>query len=104
MVEKTKVGFLDRTLRNLRNAWQTIAGSEYDAEAASVRPHLPDDDVRRLREQMRACLETRGGEVSARARAAALGRAYLNLDETGRQRFLRVLAEDFDVDEEEDYE
>ena len=99
MVEKTKVGFLDRTLRNLRNAWQTIAGSEYDAEAASVRPHLPDDDVRRLREQMRACLETRGGEVSARARAAALGRAYLNLDETGRQRFLRVLAEDFDVDE-----
>ncbi|MBT3359473.1 MAG: malonyl-CoA decarboxylase [Rhodospirillales bacterium] len=98
MADETKGGFLDRTLRNVRNAWQNIAGSQYDAEAASMRPHLPDDDVRRLREQMRACLETRGGEVSARARAAALGRAYLNLDETGRQRFLRVLAEDFDVD------
>lgn len=98
MVEPTKASFLDRTLRNLRTAWQAIAGSEYDAEAASMRPHLPDDDVRRLREQMLACLAARGGEVSARARAAALGRAYLNLDETGRQRFLKVLAEEFDVD------
>lgn len=98
MVEKTKAGFLDRTLRNLRNAWQAIAGSEYDAETASTRPHLPEEDIPRLQEQMRACLERKGGEVSARARAAALGRAYLNLDETGRRRFLRILAEDFTVD------
>ena len=47
---------------------------------------------------MRACLETRGGEVSARARAAAVGRAYLALDAVGRGRFLGVLAQDFDVD------
>ena len=98
MVEKTKRGFLDRTLHNLRNAWQAIAGSAYDAAAASMRPHLPDEDVERLRDQMRACLETRGGEVSARARAAALGRAYLALDEQGRPRFLRVLAEEFKTD------
>jgi malonyl-CoA decarboxylase len=98
MVEATKAGFLDRTLRNLRNAWQNIAGSEYGAETASMRPHLPDDDIPRLREQMLACLASRGGEVSARARAAALGRAYLNLDETGRRRFLTVLAQEFDVD------
>lgn len=98
MPETTKVGFLDRTLRNLRNAWQTIAGSAYDPDTASMRPHLPEDDVPRLRDQMRACLESRGGVVSARARAAALGRAYLNLDETGRRRFLQVLAEDFDTD------
>ncbi|MDX9859815.1 MAG: malonyl-CoA decarboxylase [Rhodospirillales bacterium] len=98
MVEATKAGFLDRTLRNLRNAWQSIAGSEYGAETASMRPHLPDDDIPRLREQMLACLAARGGEVSARARAAALGRAYLNLDETGRRRFLAILAQEFDVD------
>lgn len=98
MVEATKAGFLDRTLRNLRNAWQSIAGSEYGAETASMRPHLPDDDIPRLRDQMLACLTARGGEVSARARAAALGRAYLNLDETGRRRFLAVLAQEFDVD------
>ena len=98
MNEHNKSGFLDRTLRNLRKAWRGIAGSAYDAAAASMHPDLPGEDAERLREQMRACLETRGGEVSARARAAALGNAYLALDSTGRERFLRVLAEDFDVD------
>ncbi len=98
MDEHKKSGFLDRTLRNLRKAWRGIAGSAYDAAAASMRPDLPGEDAERLREQMRACLETRGGEVSARARAAALGHAYLALETTGRERFLRVLAEDFDVD------
>ena len=47
---------------------------------------------------MHACLETRGGEVSARARAAALGRAYLALNDVGKTRFLQVLAENFGVD------
>ena len=98
MNEPNKSGFLDRTLRNLRKAWRGIAGTAYDAAAASMRPDLPGEDAERLREQMRACLETRGGEVSARARAAALGNAYLALETTGRERFLRVLAEDFDVD------
>ncbi len=93
-------GFLDRTLRNLRRAWRGIAGAAYDADAASLRPDLPDDDAERLREQMRACLESRGGEVSARARAAALGHAYLALNATGRERFLKVLADDFEVDKE----
>lgn len=96
--EPEKLGFLDRTLRNLKRGWEAIAGSSYDAPAASSRPDLPDGDVEPLKDQMRACLETRGGEVSARARAAALGHVYLALDMTGRQRFLRILAEDFDVD------
>ena len=47
---------------------------------------------------MRACLEARGGEVAARARAAALGKQYLELDEAGREQFFRLLAT-FDVDE-----
>ena len=51
-----------------------------------------------MAERMRACLEARGGEVSGRARAAALGRAYCGLDATGRERFLRLLATEFDVD------
>jgi malonyl-CoA decarboxylase len=98
MSEENKSGFLERTLKNLRHAWQGIAGSEYNESAASMQPDLPETDAARLLEQMHACLETRGGEVSARARAAALGRAYLALNETGKVRFLTVLAENFDVD------
>ena len=98
MNESSKTGFLERTLRNVRNAWQGIAGAAYDESAASMQPDLPDDDAARLSEQMHACLETRGGEVSARARAAALGRAYMALNKTGRERFLGVMANELDVD------
>ncbi len=90
-----------QAVRRLRASWQTIAGAEYDAEAASMRPDLPGDDLHRLRKQMKACLQVRGGEVSARARAAALGKAYLELDASGRERFLTLLATDFDVAEGE---
>lgn len=98
MTQNDKSGFLDRTLGNLREAWRGIAGAAYDAAAATSHPDLPEGHAERLREQMRACLQTRGGEVSARARAAALGHAYLALDSTGRERFLTILARDFGVD------
>src|SRR5438270_812374 len=62
------------------------------------RPALPEDDVARLRQQMLSCLDGRGGEVTARARAAELGRTYLALNEAGRGRFLRLLAGEFDTD------
>jgi malonyl-CoA decarboxylase len=91
-------GFLKQSLQTLQRRWQLIAGSEYGAEAASFRPSLPPEDWPLLREQMANCLEARGGEVLARSRAAALGRAYLALDETGRANFLRLMAREFDVE------
>jgi malonyl-CoA decarboxylase len=98
-------GFLDgvfgRTLgnlRSLRSAWRDIAAQALDALSSAPRPDLSREDAERLRAQLRACLEARGGAVSARARAADLGRTYLALNATGRERFLRLLAEEFDVD------
>ncbi len=92
--------FVERTLGRLKNAWRDVAGPPAigAAPARPLRPDLPAEDAQRVREQMRACLEAAGGEVSARARAAELGRSYLSLNETGRPRFLRLLAEDFDTD------
>jgi malonyl-CoA decarboxylase len=89
---------LDRTLGNLRRAWRDIAASTFGQRAAQPKPDLPDDDAQRVREQMQACLSARGGEVSARARAAELGRTYLGLNGAGRQRFLKLLAGGYDVD------
>jgi malonyl-CoA decarboxylase len=59
---------------------------------------LPADDAELLRDQMRQCLSAQGGEVTARARAAQLGRTYLDLSSEGRLRFLRILALEFDTD------
>lgn len=91
-------GFLQRTLVNLRVAWRAISQSARAGEVPVLQPDLPDKDRDVLRRQMRECLAARGGEVSARARAAALGHSYLNLNEEGRKRFLEVLADDFAVD------
>jgi malonyl-CoA decarboxylase len=100
----TPAGFLDggfgRTLANLRSAWREIALSARGVlyGGAMPRPELPEDDVARLRQQMLDCLDGRGGEVSARARSAVLGRSYLALNAAGRERFLRLLADEFDTD------
>ena len=91
--------FFDITLKQLKTVWRGIAGSAYNVDKASSRPSLPDEDLKQLREQMQSCLETRGGEVTARGRAAALGHVYLALDLVGRERFLKLLAQEFDVDE-----
>ncbi|HMX16590.1 MAG TPA: malonyl-CoA decarboxylase [Rhodocyclaceae bacterium] len=49
----------------------------------------------RLRAQLRECVEGRGGEVSARQRAAGLARTYQGLSEAGRRDFLRLIALEF---------
>jgi malonyl-CoA decarboxylase len=98
VLQESREGIFDRALRNLRGVWGKIARSGEDDGTPVLSPDLEGADRQRLADQMRACLDGRGGEVSARARAAALGRAYLALDETGRARFLDVLAKDFDVD------
>ncbi|WP_368413863.1 malonyl-CoA decarboxylase domain-containing protein [Falsiroseomonas sp.] len=78
-------GLFDRALRRVTSLWREMAGSggaeQGDGFAA----------------RMRACLDARGGEVSARARAAGLAESYLAADREGRAGFLRALA-GFDAD------
>lgn len=94
-------GLIDRTLRNLRTAWTELSDSTRYYLSGAPRPDLPGDDLEKIRQQMLDCLGTKGGEVSARARAAELGRSYLVLNATGRHRFLSLLAEEFGPDREE---
>ena len=81
-----QAGLLDRALRRVTSLWRDMADRVTGAEAEGIA------------EQMRACLEDRGGELSARNRAAKLAQAYLGLDAPGRIGFLRTLA-GFDSDE-----
>jgi len=88
--------FWGRTLRLIRDIW---ASGDTEELKDRVRAGLPESDLSRLRRAIDACLEGRGGEVSARARAAELGRAYLVLDKAGRRRFLELLAREYGVDD-----
>ena len=96
--EVTRASLLNRTMYNLREAWREMADWREGLFAATPSPNLPEKDMDALKDQMRDCLEARGGEVSARARAANLGRIYLSLNAQGRKRFLQILAREFDID------
>jgi len=61
---------------------------------APPRPRQIED----WRRQLTECAEARGGEVSARSRAAALAQTYLQLDDAGRKAFLKVIALEFGPD------
>lgn len=88
----------------LNRAWSQIArtvreiGPKRRGVEITLRPDLPEADENALAQAFQECIEHRGGEVRARGRAAALGQAYLSLNETGRRRFLEVLATRFDAD------
>ena len=75
-------GLLDRAIRRITTVWRDMAAGVEDESIAA---------------QMRACLASRGGEVSARNRAAKLAESYQEEDEAGRTEFLRTLAA-FDSD------
>ena len=72
--------FLDRTLDNLRSAWRELRDSTV---ARGLGFDENENRKERWRNQIEACLARRGGAVSARARAAALGHDFLRLDEVG---------------------
>ena len=87
--------FWERTFRMIKDIWPL---GDPDELKDRVRKDLPESDLDVIRQAVDACLEGKGGEVSARSRAAELGRAYLELDNDGRRRFLELLAKEYCVD------
>ncbi|MCY4427189.1 MAG: malonyl-CoA decarboxylase [Halieaceae bacterium] len=94
---RTPRSVLNRTLDNLASGWKRISQLG-NTRVLKLRPNLPDSDLKKLKLQMQDCLESKGGEVSSRARAAGLGQAYLELNDEGRYRFFKLLAKEFGID------
>jgi len=93
--------FLSRTRGLLRRALRDVVDSASSLTARgalSVDPDLPDDDLARLQQQIDASLSGRGGEASARSNASELARCYLDLNDEGRLRFLRLLNFEYGIE------
>ncbi|MCX7164347.1 MAG: malonyl-CoA decarboxylase [Betaproteobacteria bacterium] len=56
---------------------------------------LTPKQLEEWRRQLAECAEAKGGEVSARTRAAALAQTYLELEDDGRHAFLRLISLEF---------
>ena len=72
--------------------------TQFSGKRLELSPYLHADEIEPLKVKVTACLEGKGGEVSARARAAELGSAYLGMNDEGRYKFLQLLTTDFDID------
>jgi len=102
-IKEVKYG---NSLANLRRkavvgvlrTWRELSGTARLAITGEVRPDLPREDVEHLRKQMQLCLNSKGGEITARLQTVELGKTYLGLDEKGKAKFLHLLSDDFDID------
>lgn len=82
---------ISKTLKSLK-------GISVSSFKGRVHVNLPTEDIEKVKGQITACVQTNGGEVSSKALAASLAKTYLNLNEQGKERFLTLLAENFDVE------
>ena len=98
MANSSKINLIDKTIANLWKAWDELSSSTAHYISGKPRPDLPQDDLIKVMAEVADCIKGNSDEASLRARAAAIGKTYLELNEDGRSKFLRALAADFDVD------
>ena len=85
---------------HIRRAWSEILGPGKNG-LPKVNVDLPPADADKVKLLMEDCLAGRGGEVSARQRAAILGKLYLTLSKVGRKNFLETLVDNFYLDQDQ---
>lgn len=89
-----------RLINNLLGAWKGLS-LPFVGKRLELSPYLHENEIAPLAEKITACLESRGGQVSARARAAELGNAYVGMNDEGRRKYLQLLASQFSTDHAE---
>ena len=97
MANTSRTNLIDKTIANIWKAWDELSSSTAHYISGKPRPDLPQDDLVKVMAEVADCIKGKSDEASLRARAAAIGKTYLELNEDGRSKFLRALAADFDV-------
>ena len=100
MKNSNRTTFIDKTIANLWRAWDELSSSTIKYISGKPRPDLPQDDLDKVMVEVNNCIKGKSDEASLRARAAEIGKIYLELNQDGRSKFLRALATSFDVDRE----
>ena len=99
--DKTFSAFSRRTMNEILKTWKKIVSKTRIAVTGKLDPDLSGADEEHLRNKIHECVFARGGESSSRSRSVELGKIYLGLSKEGRQKFMKVLAREFDIDHRE---
>lgn len=84
-------------MSDILKAWGKIKSITRRAFTQKVNPDLIGADEAYIKKQMHECVFAKGGEISSRSRAVELGKTYLDLSKTGREKFMKILSREFDV-------
>lgn len=82
----------------MKNLWEKIKSAARITFTGKIDPFLKGEDKRHIKKVIHKCVLAKGGEISSRARAVELGQTYLNLNENGRKRFMKILSWEYDID------
>ncbi|MBC7780716.1 MAG: malonyl-CoA decarboxylase [Proteobacteria bacterium] len=93
--DRPEDGLLSSSLRRVRSIWSLLSGDDKTQAGTAGMSRRALDKVR---ETLNECAIERGGEASARTRAAQMGDAYLRLDPASRLDVLKLLGTEFGAD------
>ncbi|GIT27499.1 MAG: hypothetical protein CM1200mP41_35430 [Gammaproteobacteria bacterium] len=88
---------LAEPFKHLRRAWAEVEESARSRLTGKVRPSLPEDDISLIRRKIDSCLSEAGVPPRRVPERQALERFISTLTSPEKQRFLRLLAEDYGV-------
>ena len=88
-------------MSEMLKAWEKIKGLTRRAGTGKISPDLSGGDEERIKKKISRCVYAKGWQISGRSRAVELGNIYLNLSKIGREKFMKILAREFDVDKRE---
>jgi malonyl-CoA decarboxylase len=88
-------------MNEILKAWEKIKGVTWRVVTGKINPDLSGGDEERIKKKIFECVFAKGGQIFSRSRAVELGVIYLDLSKKGREKFMKILARDFDIDHQE---
>lgn len=100
MANQSTNNLLEKTFGSLTGIWKNISSNKRSTEGLELTPYLHEREYDALVKHIHACLNGKGGAISAQLRVAELGETYLKFNDEGRRKFLVLLTENFSSDDE----
>lgn len=92
-IDPAITGISRKTINNIINVWK-----ESENSFPVISPDISEDEKQILIQLIGDCIKEEGGDITRRAKVVHLAMIYINLNNVGKQKFLKILAHDFDVD------
>jgi malonyl-CoA decarboxylase len=88
-------------MSEILKAWEKVKLLTRRVVTGKISPDLSGWDEDHIKKKISKCIYAKRGQIYARSRAVELGKIYLNLSKKGREKFMFILAREFDVDKQE---